>query len=311
MSSRSLRTQGIAGILITLMFFSGCTPKENASPDRTGNFESTPTQHPITPGVIDEASGIADSRTMNGYLWTHLDSGYPSDLYLVSHDGKTIKKFPVPGTMYIDWEDIAAGPGPQEGVSYLYVGDIGSNTDLNRPVHTINRVPEIKNINESFQAADKISYSYSDGPRDAETLLLDPQTKDLFIISKEESRVHLYKLPHPQSTTSLNTAQFLGVVPGIKTPGLPPTLYTSPTSGDISPDGSEIIVKNYLSVFYWKRKQGESTADALLRAPDKTLPYLVEPEGTAICFDKEGDGYFTLSEIGKASSVTLNYYKRK
>ncbi len=296
-----------------LLVTSGCLPEENPSAERAAQFKSVPTQQPIEPGIIDEASGIAYSKTMSGYIWTHQDSGNPADLYLVSHDGKTIKNYPVPGAVNIDWEDMTAGPGPREGISYLYIGDIGGNNDVHNPTHTIYRVPEIAHPDQSFDggSVEKITYHYSDGPRDAETLMLDPDTKDLYIVSKETSVVHLYKLPYPQSTTDDNTAHFVGTIPGIKKDGASPGIYTSPTSGDISMDGKEIIIKNYLSVYYWKRKDQESVSDALLRAPDKTVPYLLEPQGEAICFDKNAGGYFTLSELGGATSVTLNFYKRR
>ena len=31
------------------------------------------------------------------------------------------------GATAVDWEDIAAGPGPVSGVAYLYLADIGDN----------------------------------------------------------------------------------------------------------------------------------------------------------------------------------------
>lgn len=281
--------------------------------ERSPDFETIPKTSPITPGIVNEASGLADSRNMNGYLWTHQDSGYPSELFLVSKDGKNIRKYSVPDTDFLDWEDIASGPGPQQGVNYLYIGDIGGNAHPFRQTCTINRVREISNPDENFKqgAVEKIIFRYPDGPKDAETLMLDPVTLDLYVVSKETSRINLYRLPYPQDAGSVITAELTGAIPGIKTNGLPPSLFTSPTSGDISFDGKEIIVKTYTSVYYWKREDGQTIGEVLTQPPHKTLPYLLEPEGTAICFDKKADGYFTLSEIGSAGSVTLNYYKRK
>jgi hypothetical protein len=55
---------------------------------------------------------------MTGSLWTNQDSGRPNALYLISKDGKSIKEYNVPGTTNRDWEDVAIGPGPANGVTY-------------------------------------------------------------------------------------------------------------------------------------------------------------------------------------------------
>lgn len=300
----------LAGTIIACV---SCKPTDPKNAERSPDFESSPQMFPIAPGIVNEASGIADSRSMNGSLWTHQDSGYPSELFLVSKDGKNIRKYTVPGTDFLDWEDITSGPGPQKNVNYLYIGDIGANAHPFRPTCTINRVREISNPNEAFQpgSVEKIIFRYPDGPKDAETLLLDPVSLDLYVISKEASRVNLYRLPYPQAVGAEITAELTGAIPGIKANGLPPSLITSPTSGDISFDGKEIIIKTYTTVYYWKRGNGQTIGEVLTQPPHKTLPYFLEPEGTAICFDKKADGYFTLSEIGSAPGVTLNYYKRK
>ncbi len=303
----------ILPLTAVLLFCISCHEKDPSQKERSSDFAESPQTYPITPGIVNEASGLADSRNMDGYLWTHQDSGYPSELFLVNKDGKNIRKYTVPGTDFLDWEDIASGPGPQQGVNYLYIGDIGGNSHPNRQTCTINRVREISNPDETFQpgSVEKIIFRYPDGPKDAETLLLDPASLDLYVVSKEASRVNLYRLPYPQPVGSEITAELAGTIPGIKISGLPSSLITSPTSGDISFDGKEIIIKTYTTVYYWKREDGKTIGEVLTQPPHKTLPYFLEPEGTAICFDKKADGYFTLSEIGGAGSVTLNYYKRK
>lgn len=300
----------LAGVIIACV---SCKSSDPKSSERSSDFQNTAETFAIAPGIVNEASGLADSRNMNGYLWTHQDSGYPSELFLVSKDGKNIRKYAVPGTDFLDWEDITSGPGPQNGVNYLYIGDIGANAHPFRQTCTINRVKEISNPDDSFkqEGTEKIIFRYPDGTKDAETLLLDPVNLDLYVVSKEASRVNLYRLPYPQAVGSEITAELVGAIPGIKTNGLPSSLITSPTSGDISFDGKEIIIKTYTTVYYWKRQDGQTIGEVLTQPPHKTLPYFLEPEGTAICFDKKADGYFTLSEIGGATSVTLNYYKRK
>jgi len=293
-----------------LLFFclSACWEKSPIEPGSNGErsdiFENIPTRVPIAPHQIDEVSGIVESLNLEGYLWTHEDAGDATKLFLVSKDGKQIRGY-VPGDITNrDWEDIAIGAGPVEGISYLYLGDIGNN-DANPTVTSnfIYRMPELKSIDGSFDPASisKITFRYPDGPRDAETLLFDPVTKDLFVVSKEFNKTNLYRIPYPQSVDGVITAELIGLIPSV----------LIATGGDIAADGKEIVVKTYAAIYYWRRKEGETIGQTLLQSSLKTLPYELEPQGEAICFDKEMGGYYTLSERRTASQVTLNYYKRK
>ncbi|MCF0074505.1 PE-PGRS family protein [Dyadobacter sp. CY261] len=270
---------------------------------QSDQFETAPEQFPIAPGIIDEASGLAASATMAGYLWTIQDSGQPNSLYLISKDGKSIKEYNVPGSNNHDWEEVVIGPGPDNGVSYAYIADIGNNNSPVTSTNIIYRIPEITSAGGSFSqnALQKITFSYPDGPRDAEALIVDPQTKDIFIISKEMQGTNIYRLAYPQSTSDVTVAEKVGTVPGV----------TLATASSISKDGSEVVVRTYLGVFYWKRNTGETVGQTLMKSATKTLTVALEPQGEAICFETEGKGFYTLSEKGNAASVSLSFYKRK
>lgn len=286
------------------LVWTGCgDPEVTPVKDGSVSFEIVPKQFPITPGIIDEASGLANSLNINGYLWTLQDSGKPNSLYLMSNDGKTIKEFNVPGSTNHDWEDLASGPGPIDGVNYLYIGEIGNNNLPMTATNIIYRVREISNISgaHSPDNLEKITFSYPDGPRDAETLLLDPLTKDIFVVSKELDKAGLYRLPYPQSTSGTITAEKLGTIPSV--------VFT--TGGSISTDGSEILIRNYTSAFYWKRTAGETVAQTLLNGAKKQLFIAPEPQGEGICFERESKGFYTIGEKGQAASVNLNYYLKK
>ena len=77
-----------------------------------------PTITSITPGLIDEASGIVDSRSQPGNIWVEQDSGNPAELSLLGYDGKLKGRIAVPNFPNTDWEELASGPGPQAGVNY-------------------------------------------------------------------------------------------------------------------------------------------------------------------------------------------------
>ncbi|WP_353721881.1 PE-PGRS family protein [Dyadobacter sp. 676] len=299
---------GRAGSILSSLVFCITCSCGDPEPAPGGNglsdqFETAPEQFPITAGIVDEASGLAASATMPGYLWTVQDSGRPNSLYLISKDGKTIKEYQVPGADNRDWEEVAVGPGPDNGRSYAYIADIGNNNQPATPVNTIYRIPEITGTGGTFDqnALQKISFSYPDGPRDAEALIVDPVTKDVFVLSKEMQSTNVYRLPFPQSTGETIVAEKVGAVPGV----------ALATASSISRDGSEIMVRTYLAVYYWKRSNGETVGQALVKSANKTLTVALEPQGEAICFENEGKGFYTLSEKGNAASVSLNYYKRK
>ncbi|HEV7378780.1 MAG TPA: PE-PGRS family protein [Dyadobacter sp.] len=289
-------------LLFAACFIVSCDSDPKPANGRSDQFEITAVKAPIQPGIIDEASGLAISAHFEGYLWTHQDSGWPASVFLLSKDGKTIKEFGIPGAVNHDWEDIAAAPGPENGVNYLFIGDIGNNNLPMTATNTIYRVPEILDMNGGFDEGklSKIRYRYVDGPRDAEALIVDPVTKDIFIISKE-AQSGIYRLPFPQSTTEVIVAERLGTVPGVGTA----------TSGDIAVDGTEIVIRAYLAVYYWTRKEGETVAQTLTKNANRTLIVELEPQGEGICFDRKSEGFYTLSEKGNAERVSLNYYKRK
>lgn len=285
-------------ILVSSCLFMSLAACQEPSPTPV-QFGTEPTQTKIDADQIDEASGIADSRTIPGALWVEQDGGSPAELALLGYDGHIRGKLAIPNATNRDWEDMTIGPGPQANVNYLYIGEIGDN-NAQYGQYTIYRLPEPKNLTDAAGPVDKINFKYPDGARDAETLLCDPQTKDLYIVSKRETKVHLYRLAYPQSTTDLMTAELLGELP-----------YTYVTGGAFSPSGSEVVIRTYTNIFYWSRKSGQSVADAMQLTASRDLPYRLEPQGEAICFDRDNKGYFTLSEKANGVNPTLNYYLRK
>ena len=76
---------------------------------------------------IDEASGIASSKINPDIIWVHNDSGDLAKLYAVKLDGSYLGVLRLPGIIAKDWEDMCLGPGPNDNVDYIYIGDIGDN----------------------------------------------------------------------------------------------------------------------------------------------------------------------------------------
>ncbi len=248
---------------------------------------------------IDEASGIVRSILNEGILWTHNDSGGEASLYAIDTQGNLIATLQLPGIKNRDWEDIAIYKEPKSGESYLYVGEIGDNS-ARYPSVFVYKVPEplFTDADSIYtaQSVEKIEITYEDGARDAEALFIDPHNADIYIISKREEQVGLYRVQAPDSKKP-NKA--------VKTATLPLSWVTA---ADISPDGKKLLVKTYTSIWQYKLKRDKSGM-VVTEGKPKTLPYRVEPQGEAICFDKKGKTYYTLSEAGLDSPQVLYYYK--
>lgn len=292
-------------------------------------FQPGAIQGKIDSTKLQEASGLAGSITNPGLIWTHNDGGDEARVFLIDEHANLKATVKLDSVKNRDWEDIAAGPGPVEGKSYIYVGDIGDNK-ADHKFKFIYRVEEpTANWDQVHDTTlfnvDRIKFQLPDGPRDSESLMIDPLTRDLYIISKREEKVNLYRLPYPQSTTEEITAElsvaklefnqygekFASEKDGQKLiNGNHSDYYNQIVGCDMSKDGNELLIKSYSSVYYWKRNQNETVAEMIKRKPVR-LPYLPEPQGEAITFDVTGTGYFTLNEKLGKNPQQLIFYKRK
>jgi hypothetical protein len=275
--------------------------------DTTKVFDFTPVVHNLVRTDLLEISGVAASRVNPGMLYIHNDSGNPNQVYLTDANGDNKGTLTLTQYANRDWEDIAVGPGPVSGVNYVYVADIGDNYSqyssvyiyrFREPVLTGKTIPYIANID----TADKIELKYPDGPRNAETLMVDPATRDIYIASKENSFSQVYVAKYPQSTTSATT-----MTPVAK------LYFNKATGGDISPDGTEMLLRSNQLIWYWKFPAGTGIAAGWLMKP-QIAPYANnEPQGEGIGFAADGSGYYTDTEIKgyPGKPATISFYKRK
>ncbi|MBL3657826.1 hypothetical protein [Fulvivirga sediminis] len=249
--------------------------------------------------LVNEASGIAASIRNPGMIWTHNDSGGQPRVFLMDEHGKHHGTYYLRNGINRDWEDMATGPGPDPDKNYLYIAETGSNYGQ-YPYFHIFRVEEPLAGDTANVTAivDWLTFTYPDGTNDSECLLVDPLTKDFYIFTKKEPNVAVYRYPYPQPKKDSETLIKLGTIP-----------FSHVVGGDISADGSEILLKTYDKILYWKRKEGESIWEALQRKATR-LPYIPEPQGEAICWKKDGSGFYTLSEETTGYEAHLYFYKR-
>lgn len=254
----------------------------------------------ITNGVVRaaqiwEASGIVSSRQNPGVLWTHNDSGFPGTIFALSTNGVLLAQCSISNVYSGDFEDIAIGPGQSPGMQCVYLGDIGDNFASRAEIHVF-QIPEpaiydyFSNAPPTLPAlgARQITLTYPDGPHDAESLMVDAVTGDLFIAIKETNSCSLYQATRAQLSAG-DTVQ-LSYVEGIS--------FRSVSAGDISGDGSLMAIRRSNRAELWRRGSGQTVSNAFLAASIR-IPIIgtpVEPNGEGLGFEANGQGYFTISE---------------
>lgn len=274
---------------ILSILFSVTSAAQTAAPEILGH---------LTTDKIREASGIASSIPLKGFYWTHNDSGNKPEVYLLNSKGVLVSTIKLDGVSNRDWEDIAEGIGPVKGKSYVYVGDIGDNAAIRKHIR-IYRFPEPEKIpgEQATITPDVLTLKFPNGPRDAESLMIDPISKQIYIVSKREKEVSLYKTKQ----LFFKDGDKVVLEKLIKLP------YSWVTSGDISKDGHHIVIKTLTTIYYWHRNSNESVEDAMAK-PAKELAYVVEKQGEGITITPNNDGYVTISE-GK--NAPIYFYKWK
>lgn len=278
----------------------------------------------LTDPEITEASGLAASRANADVAYTMNDSGGPATVYAVDlATGETVARLRlestgVPGVEQVDWEDMAIGPGP-DGGQWIYVADIGDNPSARPFVHVLAfPEPDLADAPAEIAiGADEIEVhvlAYEDGPRDAETLLVHPETGQLTIVTKTLPRTGtgrlpvdpengfsgIYTAPNPLEAVNLLTRQADFDLRDLVTVDGDAALWA--TAGDIAPDGSRVVIRTLFEAFEFEIVDGDVVA-ALGSTPlNVALPEV--RQGESITYTADAAGLLAGSE-GSDSPVHL------
>lgn len=260
----------------------------------------------VASNAVTELSGIVASRRNPGVWWVHNDSGDTARVFAIGDDGRDLGTFTLVSATNVDWEDIAVGPGPTPGSTFLYVGDIGDFSVSNgstRASIVVYRVPEpaldaatAVPGDHTLSGVDALTLTYPGGARyDAEALLVDPLTGELYVITKDWSQAgvaRVFRAPAnlvAGSNTVLTeaTSVSLGVLQMV-------------TGADVTPAGDVVALRTDTltgagSVVLFPRPAGGSLADAFAQAPcDGAVAN--EAQGEALGFTPDARGYVTAGE---------------
>ena len=256
--------------------------------------------------AIVESSGLTASRVSPGVYWTHNDSGDGPYIFAVNARGGSLGVWRVSGADARDWEDIAAGPGPQAEKSYLYIGDIGDNNEVRSEI-SVYRVPEpvlvpadvasTKAKPRVTDPAEVIRLRYPDGKHDAEALLVHPQTGNLYVITKVLlGSPAVYEATAPLSTGPATTMKQVGNL------NLPSLLGGVVTGATISPDGRRVALCDYLQGYEIVLPRGSSSFEDIWRQRFVSIDLGRRTQGEAIAYRHDGKALLATSE-GRSSPL--------
>jgi hypothetical protein len=260
----------------------------------------------IKTNEITESSGIAVSKCQPDVLWTHNDSGGEAAVYAINSEGRLLGAFSVKGAKNTDWEDIAAFKS-ENGECLLYIGDIGNNV-RERGEFKIYRVkePQIpdKFSKQIIESPDVIKFTYPDFHHDAETLMIHPQTGDIYILTKRLSgAAGVYKLAQNYDLKKLNT---LEKIADLTVPAVPNGFLTG---GDISPDGRRVVIVDYFSAYELNLPEKAKNFDAIWKEKPSVIELGERAQGEAVGFSADGNSIFATSEKADSPLIQVSRIK--
>ena len=173
---------------------------------------------------ITESSGLVDLG--DGLMATINDSGDGPYVYVVDRSGRTVG-FTDYGGDAVDVESMA----PIDA-GHVWVGDTGGNTRPRSSVQ-VYRVP----VGRGRRTVHVRRYdlAYPDGDHDAETLLADPRTGRLYVVTKALLGGVVYAAPRHLRADRTNRLHPVAQVPGLL------------TDGAFLADGRHVLLRGYTS----------------------------------------------------------------
>lgn len=261
-----------------------------AKPEIVGTIKSS---------EITESSGLAASSCNRNAFWTHNDSGDKAFIFALDETGEKLGTWKVSGAKNKDWEDIAAFKN-EKGECFLLIGDIGNNVRV-RNEFEIYKVKEPKvsaaNKNSSkknpqtTESAETIKFSYSDVRHDAETLMVNPKSGDIYILTKRLNGASgVYKLSADYNKTKTNE---LEKIADFTVPAVPNGFLTG---GDISPDGKRAVICDYFNAYEIVLPEGEKNFDKIWKQKPAIIELGARSQGEAVCYSANGQTIFATSE---------------
>lgn len=287
--------------IFTNACFSVSSQKESnqnkASNESSKNYSEPKIVGEIKSNEIKESSGLVASKCVENVFWTHNDSGDDAFIFAIDSKGKKLATYKVSNAVNTDWEDIAALKD-KNGECFLYIGNFGNNA-RERGEHTIFRVKEPSEFSKDSNKknpqmtdpAETIKFTYPDMRHDAETLLVHPESGEIYVLTKSISEAAgVYKLKADYDKTKVNK---LEKITGLTVPSVPNGLLTG---GDISPDGRRVLVCDYFAGFEILLPEKAKKFDDIWKEQPQRIELGKREQGEACGYSADGNSIFATSE---------------
>ncbi|HEX9969415.1 MAG TPA: hypothetical protein VGB03_04690, partial [Acidimicrobiales bacterium] len=237
--------------------------------------------------AVAESSGVSASSVSDDVLFTHNDSGDGARFYAVDRGGATVGSFTVAGAAADDWEDMARGL-TADGRPALFFADIGDNF-RRRPSVTVYEVAEPTLPGDgTAELVARHDLRYEDGSHDAETLLVDPRTRDLLVVTKDrEGTSGVYRA----DGGLLRRVGEIRLDRLVRRAG---AYAKAATAGDVAPDGRRVVVRTPFEAFEWE--VGDDGVVAAVARTPRRIPLPQTEQGEAIAYTRDGRSLVTTSE---------------
>lgn len=298
--------KSLLAITSVLLFLTACERQ-------TGQPDNATTSPPVkldqtgwlASGELMEASGLQASRARAGDFFVHNDSGEPL-LYAIDETGRDLGTIAIVPARNKDWEDITSVPVGDE--RWIVVGDIGDNMAKRKDIR-LYFIEEPKTGKFDRYSGETIlkhalNLTYPDGPRDCESMAYDPVERQILLLSKRDNPPRLYAV---DLDTALHEGQaelrYLGSIAKLRPPtsrdrfqfGGRTDFISQPTGMDIAPDGSEMAVITYRSLYRYQRKPGQDWLSVMQGKPEEVVgPPAVQNE--AVGYSIDGRGIYVTTE---------------
>jgi len=226
---------------------------------------------------LAEISGMAPSTLHPGVMWVHNDSGDAAKLYALRlSDCAVVGELTLSGVSARDFEGLAMGRDAR-GRPVLWVGDIGDNRDSWSDV-SIYQIREPKKLRNRNAEVTRYRFTYEDRPHNAETILADPVSQQLWIVTKQLAGGSIYALPKKLKKSGINIARKISPATGLI------------TDGAMKPDGTGFVLRDYFDAqFLNGLPEGELMEEIQLPAQPQGEAIAWLPGENAVVIASEGD----------------------
>lgn len=232
-----------------------------------------------------EISGMTYSQLHPGVIYLHNDSSGGPYIYAVDASTcSTIAVLEIAGIEARDLEAIGSGRDAR-GRPILWLADIGDNRD-SWPEVRLHRIREPERLVDAELPARTFLFTYKDRPHNAETILTDPNSARVWVVTKQSARGQIHELRRLVGRGQVNVARPLVQVGAFV------------TDGSVSPDGTRFVLRDYVDAEVFSGlPPGEDPTTIYLPLQLQGEAVTWTPDGTALLIASERDSRLLRVEV--------------